>query len=98
MKCLRTSRSGIRPIGDGLTFVLSRSLVYPLCKGWLSARRITPYPYRWSEVIHRSGTKAVSEALERERAQIVNNFARGASATTNNRPILARNPRRVSGG
>jgi hypothetical protein len=32
-------------------------------------------PYRWSEVIHRSGTKAGNEALERERAQIVNNFA-----------------------
>ena len=44
-------------------------------------------PYRWSEVIHRSGTKAGNEALERERAQIVNNFAQGASATTNNRPI-----------
>src|ERR1700693_4137356 len=25
-------------------------------------------PYRWSEVIHRSGTKAGNEALERERA------------------------------
>ncbi len=51
------------------------------------APRITPFPYRWSEVIHRSGTKAGNEALERERAQIVNNFAPGASATTNNRPI-----------
>ena len=50
-------------------------------------RAITPYPYRWSEVIHQSGAKAPKRALERERAQIVNNFAQGASATTNDRPI-----------
>ena len=32
-------------------------------------------PYSWSEVIHRSGAKAPQKALERERPQIVNNFA-----------------------
>jgi hypothetical protein len=48
---------------------------------------MSTFPYRWSEVIHRSGTKAGNEALERERAQIVNNFAQGAAATTNDRPI-----------
>jgi hypothetical protein len=62
---------------------------------WRTRRRIancgrqSPHtvPYRWSEVIHRSGAKAPKRALERERPQIVNNFAQGASATTNNRPI-----------
>ena len=33
------------------------------------------------------GPKPPKRALERERAQIVNNFAQGASATTNNRPL-----------
>jgi hypothetical protein len=33
------------------------------------------------------GPKPPKRALERERPQIVNNFARGASVTTNNRPI-----------
>jgi hypothetical protein len=35
-------------------------------------------PYGSSEVIHRSGAKAWFELLERERRQIVNNFAPSA--------------------
>jgi hypothetical protein len=44
-------------------------------------------PYSYSEVIHQSGDGSPTSASERERPQIVNNFARARRSVTNRAPV-----------